>query len=45
MAAEDKLIVMGDFNALVGQNGGVWKGIICKHEVGKENSNGTLRLS
>ena len=43
--AEDKIIVMGDFNAQVGQNGGVWKSIIGKHGVGKENSNGNLLLS
>ena len=43
--AEDKLIIMGDFNARVGQNGGVWKGIIGKHRVRKKNSNGILLLS
>jgi len=35
--AEDQLIIMGDFNARVGQNGGAWKGI-GKHGVGMENS-------
>ena len=37
--AEDKLIIMGDLNARVGQNTGVWKGIIGKQGLGKENSN------
>ena len=33
--AEDKLIIIGDVNARVDQNGGIWKGIIGKHGVGK----------
>ncbi|XP_076036004.1 uncharacterized protein LOC143021966 [Oratosquilla oratoria] len=39
----DKIVVLGDFNARVGSNVTVWHGIIGKHGVGKENANG-LRL-
>lgn len=39
---ENKPIIMG--NARVGQNGGMWKGVIGEHEVGKEKSNETLLL-
>ena len=36
--AEDKLIVMEEFDARAGQNGGVWNGIMGKHGVGKETA-------
>ena len=43
VARTDKLILMGDFNARVGNNGEMWPGVIERHGVGKMNSNG-LRL-
>ena len=40
---EDKIILMGDFNARVGREATVWNGVIGRNGVGKMNSNG-LRL-
>ena len=40
---QDKIILLGDFNARVGTNHLVWEGIIGKHGVGNINDNG-LRL-
>jgi len=39
----DRLVILGDFNAWVGTNHNVWSGVIRKHGLGNANSNG-LRL-
>jgi len=39
----DRLVILGDFNARVGTNHNVWSGNIRKHGLGNANSNG-LRL-
>ena len=43
--ADDKLILLGDFNARVGTDNSNWRGILGPHGVGKMNTNGLMLLS
>ena len=40
----DKLAVLGDFNAWIVKDHELWKGIICKHGIGKCNANEKILL-
>ncbi|KAK0142398.1 Craniofacial development protein 2 [Merluccius polli] len=42
---EDKLILLGDFNARVGRNHDLWRGTLGREGVGNTNSNGLLLLT
>ena len=41
---EDKIVIMGDFNARVGKDYQTWEGVISRHGYSEENENGYLLL-
>ena len=41
----DKIILLGDFNARVGRNHDIWQGVIGHHGAGNTNSSGLRLLS
>ena len=45
ISKNDKVILLGDFNARVGRNHDIWHGIIGHHGVGNMNSSGRRLLS
>ncbi|KAJ7406712.1 proto-oncogene tyrosine-protein kinase ROS isoform X2 [Willisornis vidua] len=42
--ADDKIIILGDFDARVGKNSEAWKGVLGKHNIGNCNNNRRLLL-
>ena len=45
ISQDDKIILLGDFNARVGRNHDIWHGVIGHHGVGNMNSSGHRLLS
>ena len=41
----DKIILLGDFNARVGKRSDIWRGVLGRHGVGNMNANGLRLLS
>ena len=44
VSSDDKIIILGDFNARVGCNADLWKVVLGKHCIGKRNDSGLLFL-
>ena len=45
ISQDDKIILLGDFNARLGRNHDIWHGVIGHHGVGNMNSSGLRLLS